>query len=380
MPSSYIASQRSIHVGIIDDKRVNDLEDPWYITGHFRALLRMDNLGRLEADPSQLRAMLFPRNPKVTPRKCAAMAQALNDVGLFFLYSAPDGEQFLQSARPDRQKMVGSMQRKSALPPPDPQAFLSWLRDVRRDTRFQALSEAECYEHVTNLLLTGSEHGDNTLPPSSQHVSPEEKRNRIEREENEKGREIEREAEAKGPGDPTTPPGTTPSPLSLRPSLSDQEREAEFDHVVDSFHQLVKGNLTAQIATTIRRLLADLEPTTIIDAMKTGKAQLDRKPDWPYVKAIINNWLASAQSENATPGERKDYGPHCPFSVGLICASNCASPEHCRRPDHIKQGIIDEWNKRQADICPFCELPRDLCTCDTDNPQEDQAHAQQQQT
>ena len=362
MPSQYIASLRSIHVDIIGDKRVNDLEEPWYIIGHFRALLKMDNLGRLEGDPASLRALLFPRNPHMTPRKVAAMAQKFHDVGLFFLYSAADGDSFLQSARPDRQKMVGHMQRRSTLPPPDVESFLSWLQDVRKDHRFLGVDRHECYEHVRNMLETCSEQVNNIALTCYEHVTPEEKRREIE--EKKKGREIEGEAEGKGDATPGHPP--TSSLMSLRPSLSDKDTEAEFDHVVDAFHQHLKGDLTPQIATAIRQALTLLEPTTIVDAMTTAKAQLHRKPDWPYVKAILNNWTDAAAT--ATQPHRD---PECPFVHGIVCASNCASPDACKRSDKVKQVVLSAV-ANAGNICPFCDLPRDLCTCLPTDPPTDE--------
>ena len=157
MPSKYTASSRVISEDIISDKRVASLESFVGITAHFRIILRMDNLGRIEADPEVLRPMIFPRNSSISLKKVAEISQALHDAGLYFWYEA-NGERYMQSPSYQRQKMVGHMKRASALPPPNPKEFLAWLLDIRKDKRFIGVEYDTCLEQVNTMLSTGLEH------------------------------------------------------------------------------------------------------------------------------------------------------------------------------------------------------------------------------
>ena len=400
MPSRYIANTRSVSVDIIGDRRVNDLPSPWYILGFHRLVLVMDNLGRCEADPHMVKAMVFPRNEYMTGARCRRFCQALHDGGLCYLYEVDD-ERYLQSPSYHRQMMSGRMERKSLLPPPDPEGYLHWLVEVRHDKRFNGVDlfeenaervstfEQKAADGRSSLdqtegvdpdaksqkrkdvalrqVLAMLETCQNPLETHSEFTLPShETSSEFHAEEKRREREGKRRERGQSPGDPLFPPVPDLSPMSLRPSLSNKDTEAEFDHVVDAFHQHLKGDLTPQIATAIRQALTLMEPTTIVDAMTTAKAQLHRKPDWPYVKAILNNWTDAAAT--ATQPHRD---PECPFVHGIICSSNCATPDACKRSDKVKQVVLSAV-ANAGDICPFCDLPRDLCTCLPTDPPTDE--------
>ena len=418
MPSRYIASTRSVSVDIIGDRRVNDLPSPWYILGFHRLVLVMDNLGRCEADPHMVKAMVFPRNEYMTGARCRRFCQALHDGGLCYLYEVDD-ERYLQSPSYHRQMMSGRMERKSLLPPPDPEGYLHWLVEVRHDKRFNGVDLfEENAERVSTLDRKSADarsqfdenaervstfeqkaadgrssldqtegvdpdaksqkrkdvalrqvlamletcqnpletHSEFTLPSheTSSEFHAEEKR----REREGKGRE-----RGQSPGDPLFPPVPDLSPISIRPSLSNKDTEAEFDHVVDAFHQHLKGDLSPQIATAFRDLLTILLPTTIVDAMTTGKKQLKRKPDWPYVKAILNNWLQLPDPDKQSPSGKR-AARHDPDKY---VKGRYAHVVHRGTDDDIRRGVVplstDEQGDQPGHLCPICHHPLDLCQC-----------------
>jgi len=407
MPSRYIASARSVSQDIIGDKRVNSLSNVWHIVGYHRVILIMDNLGRCEADPHMVKALVFPRNAYMTPARCRRFCYALHEGGLCYLYTAR-GEQYLQSPSFHRQTMSGHMERKSLLPAPDPEEYLDWLVNVRQDKRFRGLnldSSAEVDSSIdrgstekrgeVDIYLGSSGEVDNgyktkiversistpgLLDDSAAVTSAMDKqtalnlvRHSLENPENvkdmsftcqvheldmnttcpaeEKRKRKRREGKEKEKGSDSDPPHTDPnlqSPLSLRPSLSDSQKEAEFDHVVDSFHAHLDGDLTPQIATAIRQLLLQLEPTTIVDAMTTAQKQLGHKPDWPYVKAILNNWLCSrdTRAPNTTSARR-------------------AAKRQVEDRDKYVKGRYGHLVRRgtPGDVCDLCHKPIDDCQC-----------------
>lgn len=175
MPPKYTSASRVISGEIIEDKRVNNLPDWLTISAHFRILLKMDNLGRIEAEPEMIKSLIFPRRkPVVSLAKCQKVVLALHHKGLYFLYTK-NGDQFLQAAKYDRQRMVGHMQRKSGLPPPDLQAFHDWLVKVRQDDRFieGSVPPVSYIGMVQDILGLCSNHVQTMLSPGSDHVIPE---------------------------------------------------------------------------------------------------------------------------------------------------------------------------------------------------------------
>ena len=418
MPSRYIASARSVSQDIIPDKRVNALDNPWYILGFQRLILVMDNLGRCEADPHLVKAMLFPRNAYMTPARCKRFCQALHDGGLCFLFSI-DAEAYLQSPSYHRQIMSGRMERKSLLPAPDPEEYLTWLVGVRRDKRFEVAglsvengqlissidrfsadtrNEFEENGQLISSIKQKSADGRNQLDEDEQvqahellqnrklvalqyvramltdcsnvsEVSSDGKVNSLETHSEftaeEKEKRKRREGKEKEKGSDSDPPHTDPnlqSPLSPRPTLSDSQKEAEFDHVVDSFHAHLSGDLTPQIATAIRKLLADLEPTTIIDAMTTAQNQLGHKPDWPYVKAILNNWLSSrytrapgtTSARRAAKRQDEDRDKYIKGRYGHLVH---------RGPTSDRERGLSPVSADDQSTCGVCGLPLDQCQC-----------------
>jgi len=154
MPFRYTAGSRVISSEITWDKRVNSLSGFPAITAHFRTILDMDNMGRIVADPELYRAIIFPRNSSISVKKTSEIIKDLHDKGLYYLYES-NGDMFMQSATfKKRQRMIGNMQRDSSLPAPDPDKYLEWLVNIRRDEDFINIDPEARLENVNNLLKT----------------------------------------------------------------------------------------------------------------------------------------------------------------------------------------------------------------------------------
>lgn len=158
MPSKHITNSRSISRDIITDKRVSKLKGNDRKLAHFRIILVMDNLGRVEADPKMLHSLIFPVDA-VSPARVAKMSLEMHEAGLYFLYRV-NGEMYLQSPSFGRQRMVGHMKRASELPAPDLEEYTDWLVNVRQDSRFSGLPHDKCLVMAHNLLTTCSIDGD----------------------------------------------------------------------------------------------------------------------------------------------------------------------------------------------------------------------------
>jgi len=252
LPFKHISGARSISKEIGTDKRVNSLGSFIEITAHFRTLLNMDNLGRIEADPHLLRAMIFPMNPSVSVKKVSQICEAMHSAGLFFLYEA-NGELYMQSPRYERQKMVGHMKRASGLPPPDAQEFCEWLINIRKDSRYINNGADTCLKHV-NAMLT----------PCNEHVTPE-----IELEEE---GEIELESEEELEEEGTAAPSAGgPSQINIY-NLYDGEI----------------GKLTQAITEILKDAEEEYTAEWVADAIK--EAVFYNKRSWKYIEAILERW------------------------------------------------------------------------------------------
>jgi len=241
MPSKYITSSRTISTDIIDDKRVNSLSSFIEIATHFRIILKMDNMGRIEADPDMLRSMIFPRNPSVSSKKVANICQSLHDTGLYFLYEV-NGERYLQSPSFHRQRMVGNMERNSALPPPPVVDFLDWLMEVRQDKRFVDEDRDTSLELVSNMVETGIY--------------------RTRREENKKGKE---------------------------------EKVLSLDGGVFKAYEQNIGILTPMIGEKIKDALTIYPEQWIEEAI--GIAVKQNKRRWSYIEAILKRWEVEGKGQ-----------------------------------------------------------------------------------
>ena len=273
MPTQYIAGSRSISADIIDDKRVNSLPSFLDIVAHFRILLKMDNLGRTEADPDLIRAMIFTRNPSVSIKRVAQTCQYLHDEGLFFLYEA-NGNQYFQSARYDRQKMVGHMKRASALPPPDPEHFYDWLINIRKDERFVGVEKDTCIELVNTMLMPCIEHVKNMERTGSERVSQE--------------MEEEKEVKWKRKGKAGS--------------------DNDFERVKEVFEKDF-GMLTPLLGKEIEDALARWPVEWILEALKIAVDNNAR--NWKYAKRILERWEMEGRERRGQPeAPVKDLGEY----------------------------------------------------------------------
>lgn len=187
MPTQFTTSARKISAGIISDKRVNCLDSPWAILAHFRILLKMDNLGRIECDPDQLKAMIFPRNKEIGADRCEGICRELHDAGLYYLYTIND-ECYLQALKfGDHQRMVGNMVRDSEMPAPNPKEFLRWVLDVRKDDDYVDIPEDTALTRIVALLYTSMQHVNNTYDTRIKRVCTKRKERKGKEE---KGKEV----------------------------------------------------------------------------------------------------------------------------------------------------------------------------------------------
>ena len=266
MPSKYICSSRTVSVDIIDDRRVNNLKGWHTVTAQFRSILKMDNMGRIEATPLLFKAMIFPRN-NVSLDRVTKVCQQLHDEGLYFLYQA-HGDSYLQSPSfLKRQKMVGHMKRASDLPAPDPQEFYRWLVDIRKDDDWINRPFDTCIEQVNDMLGICSDHVNGTLIPCKEHVTPEKKRKDGDGECEYDG-EKKRTESTVGDGDVSS---------------------VDFDTIKKLITDNLEGeNLPANIDNEIRSAIRLHGTDRLEDAIR--EAVLRNAPRWPYVLGILSNW------------------------------------------------------------------------------------------
>lgn len=136
MPSRNVKG-RPIAWRISQDKRVNDLGDPWAMLAYTWMIPSADNLGRIEGDPDLLASMIFPRQrDEISAERMDGILRSLHEHGLAYWYEV-DGELFVQfpiGSWSKHQKLVGNMVAESDFPEPDAGLYESWLKQSRVNT------------------------------------------------------------------------------------------------------------------------------------------------------------------------------------------------------------------------------------------------------
>ena len=125
---------RPISWRISNDKRVNDLKDPWAMLAYTWLIPSADNVGRMEGDEDVVASMIFPRQRDVVPpERMAEILLQLHNAGLLYWYEN-NGEKFIQfpeTSWDKHQKMVGNMKAESDFPAPEKDAYCQWFEETR---------------------------------------------------------------------------------------------------------------------------------------------------------------------------------------------------------------------------------------------------------
>lgn len=149
MPSRN-CNARPVSWRISNDKRVNDLTDPWAMLAFTWMIPSADNVGRLEGDPDIVASMIFPRQRDVIPpERMEEILLQLHNSGLVFWYEI-SGEKFLQfpaSSWKKHQKLVGNMKAESDFPEPPEDEFRTWY-EVKRNKNIPVNTSINEYKPV----------------------------------------------------------------------------------------------------------------------------------------------------------------------------------------------------------------------------------------
>jgi len=105
---------------------VADVDDPWAKLLFTWMIPTVDNCGRMEGEPYQVKGLVFPLEPTVSPEQVAAMLQKLHDRGLIIWYQHGRLRYIYLPRFQRHQKLVGNMRATSDFPEPSSEDIEAW--------------------------------------------------------------------------------------------------------------------------------------------------------------------------------------------------------------------------------------------------------------
>lgn len=154
---------RKLHWKICLSEQVADLPDPWAKLLFTWLIPTADNLGRMEAEPYQVKGLIFPYEDEMTPERIGELLQMLHDAGLIIWYRA-HRLRYLQLPRfAAYQRLVGHMRADSDYPAPSPQCIQAWEAGMNA---VYTECEQRSYTVSTEGEGEGEGEGEETPPPS----------------------------------------------------------------------------------------------------------------------------------------------------------------------------------------------------------------------
>jgi hypothetical protein len=108
----------------------------------------VDNLGRMEGEPYQVRGLIFPRE-EVTDKQIEKWLAELHDSGLIIWYSHRGLRYVFLPRHADHQKLVGNMRNDSDFPAPSAEDMAVWTE-----------KEAQYERRIDGVSTEGEEEGE----------------------------------------------------------------------------------------------------------------------------------------------------------------------------------------------------------------------------
>ena len=164
--SSRNCQARPLHWRICISEQVADLSDPWAKLMFTWMIPNVDNLGRMEGEPYQVKGLCFPLEPDMTPERIEKLLAMLHEAGLIIWYKT-GRLRYVQLPRFDRhQKLAGNMKSTSDFPAPSSEDIAKWearMNDVctTSEPRTNDVStEVEVEVEDKETLMSGYEPDD----------------------------------------------------------------------------------------------------------------------------------------------------------------------------------------------------------------------------
>ncbi len=140
---------RKLHWKICVSEQVADLSSPWAKLLFTWLVPTVDNLGRMEAEPYQVKGVIFPYEEEMTPERIGELLQELHDAGLIIWYRARRLRYLQLPTFGAHQKLVGNMRAESDYPEPGEADIRAW------ETKMKAVYTT--YARRTNDVSTEEE-------------------------------------------------------------------------------------------------------------------------------------------------------------------------------------------------------------------------------
>ena len=140
---------RKLHWKICVSEQVADLSSPWAKLLFTWLVPTVDNLGRMEAEPYQVKGVIFPYEEEMTPERIGELLQELHDAGLIIWYRARRLRYLQLPTFGAHQKLVGNMRAESDYPGPGEEDIRAW------ETKMKAVYTT--YARRTNGVSTEEE-------------------------------------------------------------------------------------------------------------------------------------------------------------------------------------------------------------------------------
>jgi hypothetical protein len=138
---------RQLKWTICISEQVAALSGPWPKLLFTWMIPTVDNLGRMDGEPYQVRGLIFPFEAGVTDAKITAWMQELHDAALIVWYRSGRLRYVWLPKHTAHQRLAGNMKAESDFPAPSPADVHSWEQRNER------------YEHSTYTVRTGDEEG-----------------------------------------------------------------------------------------------------------------------------------------------------------------------------------------------------------------------------
>jgi hypothetical protein len=168
---------RQLKWSICLSDQVADLEDPWLKLMFTWMIPTVDNLGRMEGEPYQVKGIIFPKETSVTIDDVERMLAELHDAGLIIWYRHGRLRYVFLPKHHKHQRLAGNMRKESDFPAPHEADERLWREseEARRTT----------FEHDDGVTVTAvqtlSERGSDAVrTPCERRTSLREEKGREE--------------------------------------------------------------------------------------------------------------------------------------------------------------------------------------------------------
>lgn len=138
---------RQLKWTICMSEQVASLSSAWVKLLFTWMIPTVDNLGRMDGEPYQVRGLIFPFEPTVTDAKMTSWLQELHDAALIVWYRSGRLRYVWLPKHTAHQRLMGNMKAESDFPPPSAADVHEWEELNAR------------YEHGTYSVRTEEEDG-----------------------------------------------------------------------------------------------------------------------------------------------------------------------------------------------------------------------------